>query len=438
MFDFITKTRIVFIISLIGSLLLTILGVYLPLSKEIEHNFIEHFNVLACTRVGSFNRTVEKNIQATRALSSRSMIREKILEYQEEKIAFSELSNFTRDKYLDGVNVIENIAYAKRVVADKTIVEFIIMDNAQSIRDFKPTEELYYFFKKGIEYPSMHVISPVIESGVVIAHDIAGFCLKEKIDQLNNATNMILELSLQSINKNKIHGFDNMYEDKTNLYYIESVADTCSAVVHQAKADVFKHKNKLTSKSALFIIVFYALLLALFYIFLVHSAKKQINDLSASRDNYKKHADKDILTGAYSRLFLQNFIHRYPHEKGILIVIDLDNFKGINDTHGHAIGDEVLKTLVSVIKKTIRDDDLVIRYGGDEFLIILRGDEASQKKLLAEKIIQRIKKEIVAQSNNTINFDFSYGITCFESMDTIMQYIQEADVKMYMNKREKK
>lgn len=136
-------------------------------------------------------------------------------------------------------------------------------------------------------------------------------------------------------------------------------------------------------------------------------------------------------------MFLYNFINSHPHEKGILILIDIDGFKKINDTYGHVIGDDVLKTIVSAIKKSIRDDDLVIRYGGDEFLIILRRDGADKENNIAAVIIQRIKIELSKQTQFQFNIDFSYGITPLYSMLNIVEYINEADKKMYLNKREK-
>lgn len=435
---YVKKTLIVFIIVLLASLFLTIFGVYLPLAKEIELNSLEHFNLVAETKVNSFYGTVEKNIQAARSLSSRSAIRDKIVEYLNGTISFEELSSFTQEKYLDGVGVIENLSYATRVVDNKEVAEFYndIFVNI-SISDCANVDQLRYYFKRKGDVSCMEVISPIIYNDQVIGHDIVGFCLNGTIEALNSNTSMTIELSDIEISKNKLANFNCIYEDKSNVYYSEPVDQESSIIVYQLKTDVFKTRDRLTKRSALLIIAGYGILLLIFYIFLVKHAKRQIKELSLARDNYKEHADKDALTGAYSRLFLHDFINSHPHEKGILILIDIDSFKKINDTYGHVIGDDVLKTIVSAIKKSIRDDDLVIRYGGDEFLIILRRDGNDKENNIAAKIIDRIKTELSKQTQFQFNIDFSYGITPVDSMLNIAEHINDADKKMYLNKREK-
>ena len=78
---------------------------------------------------------------------------------------------------------------------------------------------------------------------------------------------------------------------------------------------------------------------------------------------------RDAITNAYSRIYLEDFKGNYEQADAVAL-IDIDNFKHINDTYGHPAGDEILKFISNVIAAAVRENDILIRYGGDEFLII--------------------------------------------------------------------
>ncbi len=88
--------------------------------------------------------------------------------------------------------------------------------------------------------------------------------------------------------------------------------------------------------------------------------------------SYNEKIYKGAVTGALNCLYYEEKIKMETEPAGIAI-IDIDNFKACNDTYGHKAEDEVLKTVVNVISQNIREDDAVIRFGGDEFLIVLLG-----------------------------------------------------------------
>ena len=101
---------------------------------------------------------------------------------------------------------------------------------------------------------------------------------------------------------------------------------------------------------------------------------------------------KDALTGAYNRRYLENvieqrinFLKRHDEPFSVL-VLDIDNFKQINDTQGHQAGDKLLVQLVSLIQYHIRNIDCICRYGGEEFVIVLAGCEMETSMAKAEKI----------------------------------------------------
>lgn len=115
----------------------------------------------------------------------------------------------------------------------------------------------------------------------------------------------------------------------------------------------------------------------------------------------KQQASVDGLTGAFNRRFFETSMSselgradRHGYSIGLLMV-DVDDLKLINDRHGHIVGDEVLRTVVAVVRSRIRETDWVARYGGDEFAVVLPGCSAGQLDLIARKLAAAIKEAVV-------------------------------------------
>ena len=149
----------------------------------------------------------------------------------------------------------------------------------------------------------------------------------------------------------------------------------------------------------------------------MHHEKRKLYDKSLS----------DQLTNAYNR----NILEEIKIENGdMLILMDLDNFKYYNDTFGHSTGDFLLKEVVNIIKEHLRKSDIIIRLGGDEFLVILKDANYN----IAENIINRIRKELLKGIEDK-KIDLSFVIIEYQS-DFLTSYNQ-ADKLMYQMKVEK-
>ncbi len=140
---------------------------------------------------------------------------------------------------------------------------------------------------------------------------------------------------------------------------------------------------------------------------------------------------RDPLLKIYNRRVLDEISDR--DDINYILFIDIDNFKQVNDIYGHAKGDEVLKGIATILKKIIRKEDLLIRWGGDEFVICVKNGE--------EDIVKRIKERIeetVYERFKTLNISVSIGITRIEPGESLKDAIERADMNMYMVKRIKK
>jgi len=150
---------------------------------------------------------------------------------------------------------------------------------------------------------------------------------------------------------------------------------------------------------------------------------------------------KDPLTGLYNRNYLEDYANQIfkkikrLNTNLILIFIDLDNFKQINDTLGHEAGDEVLKEVSEIFKQIFRQYDIIVRYGGDEFIVLIENiKNKDDVKSLLDKMVKRIEKSL-----KKYNISASYGIAkAPDEANNLNDLIYLADERMYKQKIEKK
>lgn len=122
-----------------------------------------------------------------------------------------------------------------------------------------------------------------------------------------------------------------------------------------------------------------------------------------------------------------------------IVMIDLDMFKNINDIYGHLTGDSILKQIGSLLNREIRSDDILARFGGDEFILLLPKTSINQASLVAERIRIAIAKTFFKTSkDNYTNTTASFGITELNQSDSIESFINRADKALYIAKHQGK
>lgn len=150
-------------------------------------------------------------------------------------------------------------------------------------------------------------------------------------------------------------------------------------------------------------------------------------------------SSRDYLTGAYLRMRAEEFIKTLikKHKKFAVVMIDLDDFKGVNDTFGHHVGDAMLVEITTTLKTVFNDKSVISRYGGDEFLIVIEGANFEDMELYRKQIQQSLRN-----SNNLYARaqKFSYGVAFCEKVEdlTMDSIITIADDNMYLDKAKNK
>ena len=203
---------------------------------------------------------------------------------------------------------------------------------------------------------------------------------------------------------------------------------------------MYKYNNKIirdTRKELLykfFLNVGISLLILFFVIYTLFLLKRE-NEKLFNKATY------DQLTGLYNRMFfLSEFdilkaLADRNNKKLVVMFIDLDGFKDINDSLGHEIGDEVLKEIAKRIKNSVRGSDVVARFGGDEFLIMLSEiDKKNRIITIADKLLTEIKKPIFIE-NTENRVSASIGISIYpDDGNNINELVKNADISMYKSK----
>lgn len=122
---------------------------------------------------------------------------------------------------------------------------------------------------------------------------------------------------------------------------------------------------------------------------------------------------------------------------GVLVFCDLDDFKAINDTYGHAIGDEVLRQTAKFLEANLRETDIVGRLGGDEFAVLMTQTTWGDGFKRAQGLNRIINRHLVNCAGNQIQLRVSFGVEPFGPHDEEKHLVARADMAMYCNKRKK-
>lgn len=171
--------------------------------------------------------------------------------------------------------------------------------------------------------------------------------------------------------------------------------------------------------------------------------KAQKQELQQALERIQILATRDALTGLINRRHVievlaqhRSRLERSGHHPFSVALLDLDFFKQVNDTHGHGVGDEVLRHFASQARLAIREVDVLARWGGEEFLLILVDTAPEQAQLSIERVRQRLAQHPLVQGELRLDVRFSAGLTAFDHLnkESIDECIDRADRALYQAK----
>jgi len=184
-----------------------------------------------------------------------------------------------------------------------------------------------------------------------------------------------------------------------------------------------------------------ATILALLLAGVLVVSRKYLHDLTASERTLMVLATTDPLTGLLNR---REGMHRFQQEvircdregrKMSVMIIDLDRFKAVNDNHGHSAGDQALKACADTIIQGLREYDIICRYGGEEFLVVLPGNDLRGGQESGQRLLEMIhERAIRLEGGTSLHLTASIGLTAIKPGDNIDGLIKRADDALYKAK----
>jgi len=172
----------------------------------------------------------------------------------------------------------------------------------------------------------------------------------------------------------------------------------------------------------------------------VNKLEETVHSLEAELDKAYKELLIDPLTKVYNRKALTKDLNEIL-EKGqekdldlVIAIVDLDFFKEINDKYGHLVGDFVLIKIADIIRKMIRKENRVYRYGGDEFVIVFNRMTLEQVRPIIQRIVKKIENTLLKYKDDFIKVTVSIGLTQHKKGDTFDEIIKRADSALYKAK----
>lgn len=167
---------------------------------------------------------------------------------------------------------------------------------------------------------------------------------------------------------------------------------------------------------------------------------KKMKELQETKERLEIASNTDPLTSLYNRRYmtekLKEEVVRYKRNQRIfsLISADIDFFKKVNDTYGHDCGDYMLKSISDIMCKNTREQDLISRWGGEEFLILLPETDVKGAEILSEKLRKIIEASLFEYDEYKISITMTFGVVAYDSEGGIDETIKKADNALYEGK----
>nr|WP_225444731.1 GGDEF domain-containing protein [Pseudomarimonas arenosa] len=172
----------------------------------------------------------------------------------------------------------------------------------------------------------------------------------------------------------------------------------------------------------------------------VEQLESETRQLQASLAREHANATTDALTGVPNRFaFNQRIALEFKRWKRFgrplsLVLWDIDRFKAVNDTHGHAAGDQVIKAFAKSLSGSVRETDFLARYGGEEFVMLLIDTPVEMALKVCEKVRESVERMGISSGAAMIRITASAGLACFAAGDEPDQVIERADQALYKAK----
>lgn len=268
-----------------------------------------------------------------------------------------------------------------------------------------------------------------------------------------NGNNMRLKAALSGQNDSKLQRKEEFVDLDNEKRFDVDVVETYLPIRNElgdivGSFEIYQDTTK--HHSDIYFVVFLSLAILAIVLSVIYSiayliVRAAVNSLSLAQKELQQQAVQDALTGQFNRRevmrlgeneFARCIRHTQKREQAFsLIMVDLDNFKQINDMNGHLGGDAVLRTVAKIMQEQVRCYDIVGRYGGEEFIIIIPDAQSSEAVVIAERIRKTVEQTPITFATTTINVTLSQGVATASKQDRSFEaVVKRADEALYQAK----
>lgn len=442
----INKFRLTILITLILMAGIIVGIIHFPMRSELEKETIHNFELEARLNMQILEQYIELCLLGTRSLASRTEIRNQATEYYEGNVTWEEMTEYIQPRYMDGLSSLRNLVGAARIIDGKEAVSFGKIELFADDYTQVPEEDMYVLTHEK-DRMTLKVIIPLFDGKRFLGYDMVLFDATKILEEIGKTNYNFAIFGKSEIElltgEDTLLGFSEgkLYHKNGNTFYIkEFVSSEQFYYIIVPDKYLYAPVEMLSLRITLIalVVILSAVLYSNWYI--VGKARAVLEITEESRMKYKEYAIKDTLTGAFSRRYLEKVRQEWEAESaaGVLqasvTFIDIDDFKGLNDRYGHDVGDEALKYLVRVFNENIRSGDVLIRNGGDEFILILKDCYLYK----ATEIVTKVQGILSEHPDFAYPVHFSYGISEITDMTHYDTMLREVDGRMYENKKAKK
>jgi len=222
--------------------------------------------------------------------------------------------------------------------------------------------------------------------------------------------------------------------DRYDSAYDYKVGDIRGIVSIKIPNDDLDNRFYTYIKRELIVTIITFLLMGIVFFIIFRKMFFQIKNIETSAIDY---ATKDALTNLYNRKFLTTLKDSHKtkqYDNFVVAFLDIDHFKSINDTYGHDMGDKVLKEFALILQQQSRKEDIICRYGGEEFLIIVYDISLETALEKFNNIRIAVENKKIVFNNNSIHITISIGLDIGNDKDSIEDIISNADTALYKAK----
>lgn len=404
----------------------------MPLKLELESALEENFHNLVSISEINFENKLNRYLEGASSLSSRTMIKNELANYLQGEISLEELRNYTQSKYADGAEVLHHAYAAYRTSGDQIIAHWG-ENKLEFIKSFNFDEEADADLNFSRDHKYVVVKSKIKnERGNGIGNDFVIFDLQTILAEINSDE---LKHNILREHPSRVH--KQIEDDK--IVEFRRLLNTDYWLRAEMSTDLLYENIQSISMRIIFSVAVSIIIIGLIIIVSFrNTAEKIINNLEEEVEEKTRLSETDSMLDIYNRTKLMEVLeqeieraNRYGNNLS-LIIFDIDNFKEINDTYGHQLGDEILKRIVSIAKNNIRLTDTLARYGGDEFVIVCPETSLEEVENLAERIKNAVSSY---KCQKGIDLSCSFGIAEFRNNEEdIDSFIKRADDALYRAK----